>query len=224
MSRSPVSPSMAVALVALVVALGGTAYAATALPRNSVGPRQLRANAVTTVKLAGQVVTTAKLADGAVTGGKVAPDSIGPAQVNEGALGKVPSAGRADSAETADAAATAERASLATRALRADVVDAADHAATAGRADRAGALEGVERHDAITVTENGKLAEGVATCPPGMTLTGGGFDLGLNADLFLLASHPKDERSWRVRVFDDDFGAGDAPFRQFTAHVVCAPA
>jgi hypothetical protein len=37
---------MIVALIALVIALGGTAFAQTVLPRNSVGPRQIRANAV----------------------------------------------------------------------------------------------------------------------------------------------------------------------------------
>jgi hypothetical protein len=40
------SPSMVVALVALVLALGGTSYAAVTLPRNSVGDRQIRAGAV----------------------------------------------------------------------------------------------------------------------------------------------------------------------------------
>jgi len=38
---------MAVALLALVIALGGTAFAQTVLPRNSVGSRQLRTGAVT---------------------------------------------------------------------------------------------------------------------------------------------------------------------------------
>jgi hypothetical protein len=38
--------SNAVGLVALLVALSGTAYAATALPHNSVGPAQLRTDAV----------------------------------------------------------------------------------------------------------------------------------------------------------------------------------
>jgi hypothetical protein len=41
------SPSMAVALAALVVALGGTSYAAIKLPRNSVGNPQLKRGAVT---------------------------------------------------------------------------------------------------------------------------------------------------------------------------------
>jgi hypothetical protein len=40
-----------VAFLALAVALGGTSYAAITLPRNSVGPKQLKANAVTSAKV-----------------------------------------------------------------------------------------------------------------------------------------------------------------------------
>jgi len=40
------SPALAVAIVALMVALGGTGYAATQLPKNSVGAKQIKANAV----------------------------------------------------------------------------------------------------------------------------------------------------------------------------------
>ena len=46
------SPAMAVAMVALFVALGGTGYAALELPRHSVGKKQLKRNAVTTTKIA----------------------------------------------------------------------------------------------------------------------------------------------------------------------------
>jgi hypothetical protein len=45
--------SNAIALIALFIALGGTSYAAVAIPRNSVGTRQLRTGAVTPAKLAG---------------------------------------------------------------------------------------------------------------------------------------------------------------------------
>jgi hypothetical protein len=45
------TPSMVVACVALLVALGGTGYAATALPRNSVGTPQLKNNAVVSAKV-----------------------------------------------------------------------------------------------------------------------------------------------------------------------------
>ena len=45
------SPSMTVALLALVLALGGTSYAAVKLPKNSVGADQIKANAVTGAKI-----------------------------------------------------------------------------------------------------------------------------------------------------------------------------
>ncbi len=45
------TPAMVVACIALAVAMAGTGYAATALPRNSVGALQLRNNAVTAAKV-----------------------------------------------------------------------------------------------------------------------------------------------------------------------------
>jgi hypothetical protein len=45
------SPSMMVASVALLVALGGTSYAAIQLPANSVGTKQLKKNAVISKKV-----------------------------------------------------------------------------------------------------------------------------------------------------------------------------
>ncbi len=50
-----------VSCIALFIALGGASYAAFRLPRNSVGPRQLRRNAVTTAKIRNRAVTGAKL-------------------------------------------------------------------------------------------------------------------------------------------------------------------
>jgi len=46
------SPALVVALIALFVALGGTTYAATSLPANSVGTAQLKNGAVTKGKIA----------------------------------------------------------------------------------------------------------------------------------------------------------------------------
>ena len=51
LSRLRPSPAMVVACIALTVALGGTSYAAIKLPKNSVGPKQLRKNAVTSLKV-----------------------------------------------------------------------------------------------------------------------------------------------------------------------------
>src|SRR5437762_8838889 len=70
-----------IALLALFIALGGTTYAATSLPRNSVGTKQLQKSAV--------------------TGVKVKNNSLTGADVVETSLGEVPYAGNAGHATTA---------------------------------------------------------------------------------------------------------------------------
>ena len=55
------SPAMVVALTALFVALGGGAYAAISLPKNSVGAKQLKKNAVTGKKIKRNAVSSAKV-------------------------------------------------------------------------------------------------------------------------------------------------------------------
>jgi hypothetical protein len=51
MKRMRPSPALAISLIALFVALGGTSYAAMTLPANSVGTKQLKNGAVTSAKL-----------------------------------------------------------------------------------------------------------------------------------------------------------------------------
>jgi hypothetical protein len=58
LDRRP-SPAMVVALIALICALTGTAWAA--LGKNSVGTKQLKKNAVTTAKIKKDAVTGAKV-------------------------------------------------------------------------------------------------------------------------------------------------------------------
>jgi hypothetical protein len=50
-----------ISLIALFVALGGTTYAASNLPANSVGTRQLKKNAVTSTKIKNGAVTATKI-------------------------------------------------------------------------------------------------------------------------------------------------------------------
>jgi hypothetical protein len=99
-----------IALLALFIALGGTTYAATSLPKNSVGTKQLKKNAVTAPKIKNGSITNAKIANNAVTGAKVKDDSLTGADMLESSLGKVPSAAAADTATTAGNATNATNA------------------------------------------------------------------------------------------------------------------
>src|SRR6266536_1558817 len=87
LSRRVPSPAMVVACLALIVALGGTSYAAIRLPANSVGTKQLK--------------------KGAVTGVKVKSNTLTGKQIEESTLGKVPSAASSDSATSATTAGSA---------------------------------------------------------------------------------------------------------------------
>lgn len=103
-----------IALLALFIALGGTTYAATALPANSVGAKQLKKNAVTAAKIKSGAVTNGKIGANAVTGAIVKNDSLTGADIIESTIAKVPAAAAADAAThatTADSATTAANAS-----------------------------------------------------------------------------------------------------------------
>jgi hypothetical protein len=114
--RSKLTYSNVMVTLLLFIVLGGGAYAATKLPKNSVGAKQLKSNAVTAAKiktgavtspkvaagavgtgalgngavtdgkLADGAVSTAKLLDGSVTGGKLAAGSVGNGQLGSGSV------------------------------------------------------------------------------------------------------------------------------------------
>jgi hypothetical protein len=76
-------PATAIAVLALFVALGGTTYAATSLPRNSVGTKQLKRGAVTPPKVAQKTIALFKGQTGPPgpkgdPGAKGNPGPIGP--------------------------------------------------------------------------------------------------------------------------------------------------
>jgi hypothetical protein len=60
------SPALIVAMLALLVALGGTSYAVTQLPAKSVGTMQLRKRAVTGPKIRNNAVTSSKVRNGSL--------------------------------------------------------------------------------------------------------------------------------------------------------------
>ncbi len=71
------SPAIVLASAALIVALGGTGYAAIVLPANSVGTPQLKKDAVTSLKVKNGSLLKADFKAGQVPGGPAGP--AGPA-------------------------------------------------------------------------------------------------------------------------------------------------
>lgn len=73
--------------IAVFIALGGaTAFAATALPKNSVGSRQLKKNAVTATKIEAGAVSGNRLADGAVSSDQLAGGAVTGAKIADGGV------------------------------------------------------------------------------------------------------------------------------------------
>jgi hypothetical protein len=77
--------SNVIASIALFIALGGAAVAA-GLPRNSVGPNQIKRGAVNAAKLKRNAVTPAKIRPKAIVAGKLAPSSVLPGNIVNGAI------------------------------------------------------------------------------------------------------------------------------------------
>lgn len=84
--RTKLTYSNVIATIALFVALGGAATAATQLPRNSVGPNQIKRGAVNTAKLRNQAVRPKKIAPKAVTVGKLGPQAVLPGNIANGGV------------------------------------------------------------------------------------------------------------------------------------------
>ncbi len=102
------SPALIISFVALLVALGGTSYAAFSLPKHSVGTKQLKNNAVTTSKIKSGAVTGSTIKNGAVTGSKIKNGAVTGSKIKLSTLGTVPNANHATSATNAAHASTAD--------------------------------------------------------------------------------------------------------------------
>ncbi len=142
------SAALVISIIALIVSLGGTAYAGVLLDANSVGNRELRNKSVGTDKLRNGAVTNRKLRNGVITIRKLSKHLVVP---------------RAKLANAAVAAFNAGHASV------------ADSATHAGSADTAGALTGVNiiRSGPIS-SPNNTLTFAEANCPGGQFPVGGG--------------------------------------------------
>ena len=80
------SATTVIAVVAICLAVGGSAYAGTRLGKGSVDTRSIRKKAVTRPKLAPAAVSQGKLANGAVTAEKIASGAVTDAGLAKGAV------------------------------------------------------------------------------------------------------------------------------------------
>lgn len=219
------SPALIISLIALMVALGGTSYAAFRLPAGSVGTKQLAKGAV----------STAKLKNGAVTGSKVAPKSLTGANINIGTLGTVPSATNAGHASNAGSATNASHATNADSSTNASHATTADSATTAATASALGSV--AYRFDTsagpVTVPacadnpctpDQVGTTYAIATCPQGTVAVGGGGET-YDAGVELSGSFPRtffghtQPDAWQVDV--DNFTQTTS---RVDYYVVCASA
>lgn len=87
------SPALVVATLALIVSLSGVAYAATALPRNSVGTLQLKNGAVTTKKVKNRSLVALDFKLGQLPAGAAGAQGIKGDKGDKGDTGATGSAG-----------------------------------------------------------------------------------------------------------------------------------
>ena len=134
---------MIVSLIALFVAMSGTTYAVTNLPKRSVGSLQLKKGAVHKENIAAGAVTVSKLAKGLVSSTPAGPAGpTTPVIVNQelpsDGVGYAAKAGWADRAGKADRATLAARATSAASAAGATTAGSATTAGTAADAAKLG--------------------------------------------------------------------------------------
>jgi hypothetical protein len=166
---------MVVAFAALIVALGGTAYAAVKLPARSVGTKELKRNAVGRTQIKNNAVDSRKVRDSSVAGADIADNTVTGQDVNEATLGAVPSAAGAARATTSGA------------------LDRVVYRAAPGTVP-----------PAVSDTEPTRAA-GTATCDAGMLAVGGGVRVEDVDFMAVDDSYPDGGgRSWTVHVNNDD--------------------
>ena len=120
-----VSPAMGVAMIALVLSLGGTSFAQ--------GAASKLGKLISGSKIKRGSIPGDRLVKGGVPGDRIKSNSITGKQINEKTLGTVPSATRAQRVTLADRATNAQRATNADNALALGGTAAAGYVSFAGR-------------------------------------------------------------------------------------------
>jgi hypothetical protein len=210
--RGRITSAHVIALAALFVALGGTAFAAATIGTNdikngAVTKKKLHAKAVTTKKIAplavttgkiadqavttekiaDQAVTTDKIADQAVTNGKIAPDAVDSSKILDGSIqtGDLGDA-QVSNAKLADSSVTTGK-----------IADAQVRAADLGPLVQATGPE-----TAIANNTTGNMS---VDCPAGSTVISGGgvYRGGTGNGNVTIRSSQRNGNGWNVVAYNE---------------------
>jgi hypothetical protein len=200
------SPALVVSVIALVVALGGTSYAAIKLPANSVGTKQIKKNAVTTAKVEDGSLQIADFRAGQLPAG--ATGATGP-KGDTGATGATGATGpKGDTGATGGTG------------LKGDKGDPGDSGPSGANA--------VIRESAPVAVAASAIVSASVQCLAGERATGGGYDangLGEFAT-FALESQPTGPAAtpngWTVKVNNVSAIANNPQPSTIVAKVMCA--
>jgi hypothetical protein len=87
-TRNHLSFANVISVIALFVALGGASYAAVTLPKNSVGPKQIKKNGVGASEIKKNAVRAAEIKSGAVGASEIKSNAVGTGDIADtGVLG-----------------------------------------------------------------------------------------------------------------------------------------
>ena len=184
--RSHLSYANVMATIAVFIALGGGAYAALKLPRNSVGPAQIKANAISSSKVKPRSLLASDFRRGQLPRGQRGP--VG-AQGPQGALG--PQGAQGPRGVTGPTGADGTDGTNGTNG-------------TTGPTGAAGVVGTVivrRVNVALTAGSPGPEASGFAQCQPGEKIIGGAANVSASPESELLVDRPS----------TDNVGSGGYP-------------
>jgi hypothetical protein len=188
------SPALIVACVALVVALGGVSYAASVLPKHSVGKAQLQKNAVTPAKLRNNAVTGAKVKDGTLT----------VADFNAKQLPAGPQGPKGDTGSQGSKGDTGPQGPKGDSGVR----------GLTGETGPVG-ISGYEQVLQPSAVDANSISQQSAECPAGKRVLGGGVTA--HTDLVIVESYPSADNRWTGVVKN-----AAAYSRDYAVFAVCA--
>ena len=215
MFKSKLTPIIAVA--ALVVAVLGTtplgqAASGLVLPKNSVGPAQLKKGAVSGKKLAAKAVTGVKIADDAVTGAKAEDGTLLAADLGSGQLSAGPKGLKGDRGLPGPAGDPGAKGLQGDKGSPGFKGQPGVQGAKGDKGDPG--TSGLSGYERVTgswapIAVGGEVTV-FAVCPNGKRALGGGTETSPPLDLDIIYSGSFADSSWAVRVAQDgNFGPGN---------------